>query len=233
MTALSLLRPGPPYRTRPTRFSSLVFGAKAVILRARRAVRNLVAGPPLLVKAEAPGFPCLVAESRSSLWADDTLAERGFQLGKNQNLRIACRALDGLVIPAGTVFSVWRHLGAPIAARGYVPGRMLKQGCMVPSVGGGLCQLSNALYDVALQGGCRIVERHSHSRIVPGSAAAAGRDATLAWIYVDLRFAPEQELRLSARLDRDSLVIRLLAPATTATRPPAPVERGRGAAFGS
>jgi hypothetical protein len=233
MTALSLLRPGPPYRTRPTRFSSLVFGAKAVILRARRAVRNLVAGPPLLVKAEAPGFPYLVAESRSSLWADETLAERGFQLGKNQNLRIACRALDGLVIPAGTVFSVWRHLGAPIAARGYVPGRMLKQGCMVPSVGGGLCQLSNALYDVALQGGCRIVERHSHSRIIPGSAAAAGRDATLAWNYVDLRFAPEQELRLSARLDRDSLVIRLLAPATTVTRPAAPVERGPGAAFGS
>ena len=152
------------------------------------------------------------------------MAERGFQLGKIQNLRIACRALDGLVIPAGAVFSVWRHLGAPIAARGYVPGRMLKQGCMVPSIGGGLCQLSNALYDAALQAGCRIVERHSHSRIVPGSAAASGRDATLAWNYVDLRFAPDREMRLSARLDRESLVIRLLAPAKTAEPLAPPVE---------
>ena len=120
MTALSLLRPSPPSLTRPTRYSQLVFGAKAVILRARRAARNLVAGPPLLAKAEAPGFPHLLAESRSPLWADEALAERGFQLGKIQNLRIACRALDGLVIPAGAVFSVWRHLGMPIAARGYV-----------------------------------------------------------------------------------------------------------------
>jgi len=223
MTALSLLRPSPPSMTRTTRFSQLVFGAKAVILRTRRTARNLVAGPPLLSKAEASGFPHLLAESRSPLWADEALAERGFQLGKIQNLRIACRALDGLVIPAGAVFSVWRHLGAPIAARGYVPGRMLKQGCMVPSVGGGLCQLSNALYDAALQAGCRIVERHSHSRIVPGSAAAAGRDATLAWNYVDLRFAPDRALRLSARLDCDSLIIRLLAPAETAT-PASPAE---------
>ncbi len=223
MTAFSLLRPGPPSMTRPTRYSQLVFGAKAVALRAKRGARNLIASPPLLAKAEAPGFPNLLAESRSSLWADEALAERGFQLGKIQNLRIACRALDGLVIPAGAVFSVWRHLGAPIAARGYVPGRMLKQGCMVPSIGGGLCQLSNALYDAALQAGCRIVERHSHSRIVPGSAAASGRDATLAWNYVDLRFAPDREMRLSARLDRESLVIRLLAPAKTAVplAPPA------------
>lgn len=233
MTAQSLLRPSPPSLTRPTRFSSLVFHAKAVILRARRAAWNLIAGPPLLAKAEAAGFPHPVAESRSPLWADEVLAERGFQLGKIQNLRIACRALDGLVIPAGVVFSVWRHLGAPIAARGYVPGRMLKQGCMVPSVGGGLCQLSNALYDVALQAGCRIVERHPHSRIVPGSAAALGRDATLSWNYVDLRFAPNQELRLSARLDRDNLVIRLLAPAKTATKPSTPVASGRAAAFDS
>ena len=224
MTALSLLRPSPPSMTRPTRYSQLVFGAKALLLRANRGARNLVAGPPLLAKAEAPGFPHLLAESRSSLWADEALAERGFQLGKIQNLRVACRALDGLVIPAGAVFSVWRHLGAPIAARGYVPGRMLKQGCMVPSIGGGLCQLSNALYEVALQAGCRIVERHSHSRIVPGSAAALGRDATLAWNYVDLRFAPDRDLRLFARLDRDRLVIRLLAPAKTAVPPTPPAE---------
>ena len=65
MTALSLLRPGPPSMTRPTRYSQLVFGAKAVALRAKRGARNLVAGPPLLAKAEAPGFPHLLAESRS------------------------------------------------------------------------------------------------------------------------------------------------------------------------
>ncbi len=82
---------------------------------------------------------------------------------------------------------------------------------MVPAVGGGLCQLSNALYDVALQAGCAIVERHAHSRVVPGSQAAIGRDATVAWNYVDLRFKAPRDLRLQVRLDRHELQVRLLA----------------------
>ena len=45
---------------------------------------------------------------------------------------------------------------------------------------------------------------------MPGSAAAFGRDATVAWNYVDLRFSADRDLRLTARLDRDSLTVRLL-----------------------
>jgi hypothetical protein len=71
-----------------------------------------------------------------------------------------------------------------------------------------LCQLSNALYDAALQSGCEIVERHAHSRIVPGSSAQAGRDATVAWNYIDLRFRARQALLIDARLERDELVVR-------------------------
>lgn len=82
---------------------------------------------------------------------------------------------------------------------------------MVPATGGGLCQLSNALYDVALTTDCHIVERHAHSRIVPGSAAGVGRDATVAWNYVDLRFIPNRDVRLSVTLTADSLLVRLSA----------------------
>jgi hypothetical protein len=211
--------------------SSFVFAAKATVLRAKRAAENVVAGPTRLSKVDGAGFSHVIAESRTSLWADESLSERGFQFGKNQNLRVACRALDGLIIPSGAVFSLWRHLGPPIAARGYSPGRMLKQGCMVPSVGGGLCQLSNALFDIALQADCQIVERHSHSRIVPGSAAAYGRDATVAWNYVDLRFAPGQTVRLSTRLNRDSLIVRLFARAEIAAPPALSAEPGSHLAF--
>ena len=208
--APSRARPRLPSWTPPTRVSSAIFAAKVAVFRMRRAARDLSTGPPRLARAEPDGFSVAVVESITPLWSDETLAERAYQLGKVQNLRAACRRLDGLGIPAAAVFSFWRHVGPPITARGFVAGRMLQQGCMVPAVGGGLCQLSNALYDAALQAGCRILERHPHSRIVPGSAAAWGRDATVAWNYVDLRFAPGQDLRLTARLDRDSLVIRLL-----------------------
>jgi hypothetical protein len=194
----------------PTRLSSAVFAAKAAGLRLRRSLADAVAPAPRLSRKGAD-FGEVAGAVRSPLWSDETLAERAMQLGKVQNLRVAARALDGLVIPTGAVFSFWRNVGPPTAARGYVPGRMLQQGCMVASVGGGLCQLSNALYEAALEAGCHIVERHAHSRVVPGSLAAEDRDATVAWNYVDLRFMADRALRLSVRLDRETLSVSLLA----------------------
>jgi len=221
-------RPRPPAWTPPTRLSSLVFAGKMSAFRLRRAARDLVAGPPRLKSTLAEGLAAIAGESVTPLWSDERLAERAWQLGKVQNLRVACRALDGLLIPAGAAFSFWRHVGAPIAARGFVRGRMLQQGCLTPAVGGGLCQLSNALYEAALQAGCAILERHPHSRIVPGSAAAWGRDATVAWNYVDLRFAPPTALRLVARLTGETLVVRLMraphAAAPDPTGPPGPLD---------
>ena len=205
--------------TPPTRRSAAIFAAKAVLLRVRRAARDLAYPMPRLGRSPAAQLGEIIAESNTALWTDETLAERAWQLGKVENLRIAARALDRLLIPTGEVFSFWRHVGPPLAARGFVAGRMLREGCMIPATGGGLCQLSNALYDVALQAGCRIVERHAHSRIVPGSAAAEGRDATVAWNYVDLRFTPDRDLRLTVGLDAESLVVRLMGAEATAGAP--------------
>jgi VanW like protein/Glycosyl transferases group 1 len=126
-----------------------------------------------------------------------------------QNLRVAAAALNGLIIPAGEVFSFWKHVGRPVKSRGFVPGRELREGCVIPSIGGGLCQLSNALYGAALDANCEIVERHAHSRILPGSMAAEGRDATVFWNYVDLRFRSAIPLRLEVRLTQRELVVRM------------------------
>jgi hypothetical protein len=220
MTAQSLADSGARSRVwrRPTRVSFLVFAAKAAGLRARRAMSDLVSSPLRLVRAGPDGFDGPAGVSQTPLWSDEDLAERSRQQGKVQNLRVAARVLDGSVLPAGAEFSFWRQVGPPTAMRGYVRGRMLQQGCMVSSVGGGLCQLSNALYDAALQAGCLITERHAHSSIVPGSAAALGRDATVAWNYVDLRFVADRDLRLSVRLDQRRLVVRLTARPGAAPR---------------
>src|SRR6202011_3999459 len=102
--------------------------------------------------------------------------------------------------PSGAVFSFWKQIGRASRRRGYVTGRMLQQGCLVPATGGGLCQLSNALYQAALTSNCQITERHAHSRVVPGSAAASGRDATVAWNCVDLRFRVREPLLIEAHL---------------------------------
>ncbi len=194
----------------PSRLSWLVFATKQWLLRARRRLLDLDGGSSRHGRGtDAAGFAHVAGESRTQLWIEAGEAERAFERGKVQNLRVAAAALDGVVIPAGGVFSFWRQVGRPSARRGFVAGRMLQQGCMVASVGGGLCQLSNGLYDAALQAGCVIVERHRHSRVVPGSQAQQGRDATVAWNYVDLRFRPHVAMRLSVEIDDQTLSVGL------------------------
>ncbi len=201
----------------PTRGAALLFAAKALAFRAARLARDAASGPARLPRGMADG--AVAGHSRTPLWGDTAASERAMQWGKVQNLRVAARALDGTAIAAGQVFSFWKQLGRPSPARGFADGRMLREGCLVPSAGGGLCQLSNALYDVALQAGCEIVERHAHSRIVPGSAAALGRDATVAWNYVDLRFRAPRMLVLRVAVERDVLDVRLVAADAAVARP--------------
>src|SRR5690242_17748679 len=193
----------------PTRLSGLIFAAKAAGLRAKRRVTDIAHPLPKLGREMRETLPVLLAESITPLWSDPRQSESGFQFGKVENLRRAAQHFDGLVIPEFGVFSFWKQLGNPSRARGFVAGRMLKEGCMVASTGGGLCQISNALFEVALKSGCPILERHAHSRAVPGSAAEFGRDATVAWNYVDLRFRAPQDLQLRVSLSATQLKAQL------------------------
>ena len=153
-------------------------------------------------------YPTLLAECRSPLWTADSQVESSLQFGKVQNLRRACLRLHLVEIPAGKTFSFWKQVGKAKVSAGYARGRELRQGCLIPSVGGGLCQLSNSLYDLALKSGCEIIERHAHSAVVPGSAAEQGRDATIFWNYVDFRFRPPQNTLMTCVLTKDELVLR-------------------------
>jgi len=172
-----------------------------------RGIRDRFGGMRRCERFNDPLFSVMVSESRTKLRSDDRAAEQFYQEGKVQNLCRAVESLDCSLVGAGQVFSFWKQIGRASARRGYVTGRMLQQGCMIPAIGGGLCQLSNALYDAALQAGCEIVERHAHSRVVIGSMAAAGRDATVAWNYVDLRFRSRRPLLIRASVTEDELVI--------------------------
>lgn len=196
----------------PTRASALVFSTKAMMLRARRLMRDLTPGtaprrhPRSAALSDAP----VIAAVTSPLWtAAGGAGDHALNAGKIQNLRAALRGIDGIEVAAGELFSFWRHVGRPVRRRGFVAGRELREGCMIATVGGGLCQLSNALYEAGLDAGLEIVERHAHTRIVPGSRAANGRDATVFWNYLDLRMRARQAFRIEARLTTDTLEVRI------------------------
>jgi len=212
----------PPSPVLPSRLGALWFEFRAGGFRCLRLARNLFdrthrrhrAGSRL---REAP----VIAESNSTLWpgkdaGENAPVETTLVLGKIENLRIAHRAFDGVELSRGDVLSFWAQLGRPTRSRGFAIGRELREGCLIPSIGGGLCQLSNALYDVAMKAGLEIVERHAHSQIIPGSAAARDRDATVFWNYVDLRLRAPFDLRIEVALDAESLTVRVrgAVPAT-------------------
>lgn len=194
----------------PTRAESLIFRGKAAIFQARRATQNLFDRNlrRFSNKTENLIQKSVIAESKTTLWTEKESAEQPLLAGKIHNLRLAVRKLDGLEIPANRVFSFWKHVGRATRGKGYVAGRELREGCIIPNVGGGLCQLSNALYDAALKANFEIVERHAHTQIVRGSLAEQGRDATVFWNYVDLRFKSPKAFRLEIRLDADNLIVR-------------------------
>ena len=161
-----------------------------------------------LSKGESLVSQPLVAESKTKLWTEIEPEERFLVAGKIQNLRVAAAALDGLELPAGEIFSFWKHVGRTTASRGYVEGRELREGCIIPNIGGGLCQLSNALYDAALKANFEILERHAHTLTIAGSLAELGRDATVFWNYVDLRFRSAVPIRIEAGMTSDHLLIK-------------------------
>ncbi len=199
-------------RALPSRGRAILFELKAIGLRAKRYLVDAMHGAPRPLPIRPPiAHGRLVAESRTPLYTSTNPAETALQAGKVHNLRLAARALDGRVVRKGETFSFWANVGRATEWRGFVLGRELREGCIIPTIGGGLCQLSNALYDLALQTGAQIVERHAHSRRVPGSTAAEGRDATVFWNYVDLRFRPTSDLQLSVTVDPAELVVRFIS----------------------
>ena len=211
-----------PDRRVPTRRDALIFNTKAMLLRLQRTAQDAApAAAPRRHRAsddlaDAPVRATIV----SPLWtATGGAKDQALIAGKVQNLRVALRGIDGVVIGAGEIFSFWRQVGQPTRRRGFVAGRELREGCMIATIGGGLCQLSNALHEAALDAGLEVVERHQHTRVVPGSRAEHGRDATVFWNYLDLRLRSEASFRIDARLTADNLELTIRGPAATAATP--------------
>jgi vancomycin resistance protein VanW len=188
-----------------------LFWLKSRLLMLRRAARNALARErrPCGRLAALPAGAALLAHDEHRLYTLSDPRERLLEMGKVQNLRIAAAAIDGIVIEAGEIFSFWRAAGRATRAKGYVVGRELRQGCMIPTIGGGICQLTNALSRVAHQAGMEIVERHSHSVQPEGFFIDGTTDATVFWNYVDFRFRSPFAVRIGATLTETTLAVRL------------------------
>lgn len=184
-----------------------MFYLKTRIFIARRWWRERGSPAPVHPRGERLSGMSVVAEVKAPLWNQITEAEFPLTAGKVQNLRAACRRLNGVEVPAGGVFSFWKQLGRTTRGRGFTEGRELRSGCMVPNLGGGLCQLSGLLHAAAIEAGLEVIERHEHSHRLPGSPLPPELDATVFWNYVDLRFTAPFDWHLECRLTATHLLV--------------------------
>lgn len=112
------------------------------------------------------------------------------QHNKVTNLRLAVAKTSGILIRPGETFSVWKLVGRPTKRKGYLPGMTLHNGKIGVGIGGGLCQLGNLLYWMALHTPLTVTKRWRHSYDVfpdSGRTLPFGSGATLSYNYIDLQ----------------------------------------------
>jgi vancomycin resistance protein VanW len=128
---------------------------------------------------------------------------------QQNNLEVAARRLDGLVLQPGKRFSFNREVGPRTLARGYRPAPSYLGGESPATVGGGICLLSSALYQAALKAGLKIEQRVPHLRTI--HSVPPGLDATVWYGGADLRLMNNlaSPLRLNVRIQNHQLFLSL------------------------
>lgn len=116
------------------------------------------------------------------------------QHNKAENLKIALKQIDGVMLYPGETFSYWKRIGNPTYKKGYQDGMILHYGGFKAGAGGGLCQLSNLIYWMTLHTPLTVTERHRHSFDVFPDANRTqpfGSGATCVYNYRDLKIKNE------------------------------------------
>ena len=108
---------------------------------------------------------------------------------RNENIRLACAAINGTIIKPGEEFSFNKMTGNRTTEKGYKPAGAYSNGVVVQEPGGGVCQVSSTLYNAVVFAGLKTTERHAHtyepSYVTPGEDAMVSYDG---YAGPDLRF---------------------------------------------
>ncbi len=99
---------------------------------------------------------------------------------RNENIRIASDAINGMIIQPGEEFSFNLTTGNRTPEKGYKAAGAYVNGVLVEEPGGGVCQVSSTLYNAVVFAGLKTTERHAHSYepsyVTPGEDAMVSYD---------------------------------------------------------
>jgi vancomycin resistance protein VanW len=169
----------------------LIYQAALERHRLQRSLMSFFSGKRFAKTRTALPLPYRATTHKSVLLRKLGDADMRLQHNKVTNLRLAAQGIDRILIKPGETFSFWKLVGRPSAQRGFLPGMLLSGGEVIEGVGGGLCQMANLLYWMALHSPLTVTERYRHSfdpfpdsgRVLPFASGA-----TIFYNYVDLQF---------------------------------------------
>lgn len=129
---------------------------------------------------------------------------------RNQNIRLASEAIDGVVLKPGEEFSFNLATGNRTSEKGYQPAGAYRNGVLIEEPGGGVCQVSTTLYHAIINSGYKTTERNFHS-FAPGYIDK-GQDAMVSfdgYAGPDLKFVNTQSTSIGLRASFDGKQLKL------------------------
>ena len=124
------------------------------------------------------------------------------------NIKITCSRISGTIVKSNEDFSFCDVVGEPTAKDGYKEAHAFVDGKLTNAIGGGNCQVSTTIYNAAKKiDGVKITERHEHGKEV--GYIEMGKDATVAYDYLDLKFENNNDfdLKLKAYIKNDKVCV--------------------------
>ncbi|MEF9893173.1 glycopeptide resistance accessory protein VanW [Anaerorhabdus sp.] len=151
-------------------------------------------------------LPYLCASIKTPMYNYETGFDFKYQENKVFNLKLAALPINWLLIRPGETFSFWKLVHQADKFISYKEGLTVVNGETIPAVGGGLCQLSNLLFQLFLHSPLTIVERKGHRiKEFPelSGDCVKGIDATIAdgWIDLKVKNNSEQTFQLGIYFD--------------------------------
>ena len=132
----------------------------------------------------------VTTESLQALAFEGVIAEYTTQYdvsdkNRTANLIKAAQKMDKTLLKPGDTFSFNETIGPRTAETGFKDAYIVINNEYVKGIGGGICQVSSTLYNVALLANLTIVERHPHALVV--GYIPLGQDATVNYSNLDLK----------------------------------------------
>lgn len=105
---------------------------------------------------------------------------------RNVNIGTAARRINGTLLKPGETFSLNKVVGERTKENGFTEGNIIDGGVFKLDLGGGVSQSATTTFNAAFFAGLKDVEHKAHSVYI--DRYPVGREATVAWPSVDLKF---------------------------------------------